>query len=110
MKYWSAMAPSGRLTPQQVATLNEIDSRSWSHPAPAIPQWARDIRTAGMRTAILSNMPVPVRDYVLDRSWLPQFDALTFSCDVGVCKPELEIYHDCLNKLAASPLRSAVSR
>jgi putative hydrolase of the HAD superfamily len=101
--YWSAMAPSARLTPEQVGTLTEIDGRSWSHPAPAMPKWARDIRDAGVRTAILSNMPVPVRDYVLDCSWLPRFDAFTFSCDIGVCKPEPEIYHDCLKKLNADP-------
>ena len=101
--YWNTLAGSRTLTPEQIATLTETDGRSWSHPAPAMPQWARDIRDAGVRTAILSNMPVTVRDYVLDQSWLPRFDALTFSCDVGVCKPDLEIYHDCLKKLNADP-------
>jgi putative hydrolase of the HAD superfamily len=101
--YWNTLAESGTLTPEQIAELTEIDNRSWSHPAPVMPQWARDIRDAGVRTAILSNMPVTVRDYVLHRSWLPRFDALTFSCDLGVCKPELEIYHDCLKKLNAEP-------
>lgn len=101
--YWNTLAEARTLTPEQIAQLIEIDSRSWSHPAPAMPRWANDIRDAGVRTAILSNMPVAVRDYILDRSWLPRFDALTFSCDVGVCKPELEIYHDCLKKLNADP-------
>jgi putative hydrolase of the HAD superfamily len=101
--YWNTLAESRTLTPEQIARLTEIDSRSWSHPAPVMPQWARDIRAAGQRTAILSNMPVPVRDYVLRSSWLPEFDAQTFSCDIGVCKPELEIYHDCLVKLGVQP-------
>jgi putative hydrolase of the HAD superfamily len=101
--YWNTLAESGTLTPEQIAELTEIDSRGWSHPAPAMPQWAGDIRDAGIRTAILSNMPVSVRDYVLLQSWLPRFDALTFSCDLGVCKPDLEIYHDCLKKLNAEP-------
>ena len=37
------------------------------------------------------------------RSWLPEFDARTFSCEVGVCKPESEIYRDCLKKLGTQP-------
>jgi putative hydrolase of the HAD superfamily len=103
--YWSAVAQaaSRTLTAVQIADLIEIDSRSWSHPAPVMVQWARNVRTSGFRTAILSNMPVPVRDYVLRCSWLPEFDSQTFSCDVGVCKPAPEIYRDCLNKLGAQP-------
>jgi putative hydrolase of the HAD superfamily len=103
--YWNtlAQAASRTLTENQILELTQIDSRSWSHPAPVMPQWARDIRAAGVRTAILSNMPVPVRDYVLDCPWLPEFDAITFSCEVGVCKPEPEIYRQCLLALAVQP-------
>ena len=67
--------PNARI---KLAELIEIDSRSWSHPAPVMPQWARDLRAAGLRTALLSNMPVPVRDYVLGCPWLPEFDARRF--------------------------------
>jgi putative hydrolase of the HAD superfamily len=103
--YWSAIAQraSRTLTADQASELIEIDSRSWSHAAPVMPQWAREVRAAGLRTAILSNMPTPVRDYVVRCAWLPQFDSLTFSCEVGVCKPEPEIYQDCLNKLGLEP-------
>ncbi len=103
--YWNTMAQtaSRRLTADQISELIEIDSRSWSHPAPVMPQWARDIRAAGIRTAILSNMPVPVRDAVLACPWLPEFDSLTFSCDIRACKPDPEIYRDCLNKMGAQP-------
>ncbi len=100
--YWSKVA-SSPLTPDQTSALIEIDSRSWSHPSPRMPQWARDIRSAGLRTAILSNMPVPVRDYILRCAWLPEFDALTFSCEVGVCKPAPEIYRNCLTQLGIKP-------
>lgn len=103
--YWNtvAQAASRALTKDQASALIETDSRSWSHPAAVVPQWARDLRAAGLRTAILSNMPVPVRDYVLRCAWLPEFDSQTFSCEVGVCKPAEEIYLDCLDKLGAKP-------
>jgi putative hydrolase of the HAD superfamily len=105
IEYWTTVArtASRTLTEDQISDLIEIDSRSWSHPAAAMPEWAQELRAAGLRTAILSNMPVPVRDYILACPWLPEFDAITFSCEVGVCKPEPEIYHDCLQKLGAKP-------
>jgi len=103
--YWNELARSASrtLAPDQVATLTEIDSRSWSHPARIMPQWARDLRAAGVRTALLSNMPVAVKDYVLGCSWLPAFDARVFSCDVGSCKPEPKMYRECLAMLDADP-------
>ncbi len=103
--YWNAVAQtaSRAVTPDQIPALTGIDNRSWSHPAPPMPQWARDLSAAGLRTAILSNMPAPVRDYILRCSWLPEFDSQTFSCDLGVCKPAPEIYRACLEKLGAQP-------
>jgi putative hydrolase of the HAD superfamily len=99
--YWKTL--SGGLGMDQIRALMEIDSRSWAHPAPLVPEWARDLRAAGLKIAILSNMPRTVRDYILRCPWLPEFDSRTFSCDVGVCKPDARIYHDCLRQLGAKP-------
>ena len=103
--YWSAVAEtaSRTLTADQIAELIQTDSRSWSHPAPVMPEWARNIRAAGLGTAILSNMPATVRDYVVRCPWLPEFDASIFSCDIGICKPEAEIYRQCLLALGVHP-------
>jgi putative hydrolase of the HAD superfamily len=103
--YWNATAQtaSSTLTPAKISELIDIDSRSWSHPAPGMAEWARDIRAAGLRTAILSNMPAPVRDYIVGCPWLPEFDARVFSCDVGVPKPEPEMYLECLRALHRRP-------
>jgi putative hydrolase of the HAD superfamily len=103
--YWNMVAQtaSRTLTRDQISALIEIDSRSWSHPAPAMPQWARDLRAAGMRTALLSNMPCSVRDYILQCAWLPDFDVRVFSCEAGICKPEPEIYRNCLSQLGVQP-------
>jgi putative hydrolase of the HAD superfamily len=103
--YWNTVAQTASctLTREQIDALVEIDSRGWSHPAPVTPQWARDIRAAGIRTALLSNMPAPVRDYILGCAWLPDFDVRVFSCEAGLCKPEPEIYRNCLTKLGVQP-------
>jgi putative hydrolase of the HAD superfamily len=105
ISYWNSVgkAASRALTTDQISTLTEIDCRSWSHPAPATPQWARDLRAAGLRTALLSNMPFPIRDYVLRCSWLPDFDVRLFSCEAGICKPDPEIYRNCLSRLGVQP-------
>ncbi len=81
----------------------DIDSRSWSYPAPVMPQWARDLRAAGFRTALLSNMPAAIRDYILGCPWLPDFDVRVFSCEFGRSKPAPGIYEHCLKQLGLAP-------
>lgn len=100
-EYWKTVARTGsrEITAQQISSLIEIDSRSWSHPAAVMPQWARDVHDAGFRTALLSNMPATVRDYILDCKWLPEFNTRIFSCDVRRTKPAPEIYEHCLREL-----------
>ena len=93
--YWNVVA--GRpLSPADVDRLQEIDSASWAHPDPLMPGWAQRVRAAGFRTGLLSNMPAPVRDYIVRCPWLPAFDHTTFSCDLRSTKPSPEIYQHSL--------------
>ena len=103
--YWNtvARAASRTIAADEISRVTKADNYSWSHPARAVGGWAGQLRAAGLKTAILSNMPVPVRDYVLGRPWLPDFDVRVFSCEIGVCKPALEIYHECIAKLGTAP-------
>ena len=103
--YWNAVARTAarELTPAQIADLVEIDSRSWAHPAPSVPEWAHALARTGIRIALLSNMPVPVREHVVGCAWLPRFDNCTFSCDLGISKPSPAIYLHCLQELGVSP-------
>ncbi|HLG98103.1 MAG TPA: HAD family phosphatase [Bryobacteraceae bacterium] len=96
--YWRAVEQilSRRLTEAQIASLIETDNRSWSYPDAVVPRWARDLRENGLKTALLSNMPASVREYVDRCGWLPPFDQRTFSCDVRAAKPRPEIFRHCL--------------
>lgn len=100
--YWNTVAQ--RPLPQhEVDQVQEIDSASWAHPNRLMPEWARQVRAAGFRIALLSNMPWPVRDYIIRCPWLPQFDHATFSCDLHVAKPAPEIYRHSLAGVDAAP-------
>jgi putative hydrolase of the HAD superfamily len=104
--YWHdlASAASRSLTSgQQLAALIENDSRSWSYPAPVVPEWARALHASGVRTAILSNMPVDVREYITRCSWLPRFHTSIFSCDLRIAKPAPEIFLQTINALGIDP-------
>jgi putative hydrolase of the HAD superfamily len=100
--YWSAVA-ARRVTEGELEDLNQIDCASWSHPAPSVPEWARGLGQAGFQTALLSNMPAPIRDFIQTCDWLPRFDHRTFSCDLGITKPSPEMYQHALAGLDVAP-------
>jgi len=104
-QYWMAVAEalSTSLMDTQVSKLLEIDSQSWSYPARDLPGWARDLHNAGLKTGLLSNIPIPVRDYIVQCQWLPPFQHSTFSCDVRIAKPAPEIYLHSIHGLGTDP-------
>jgi putative hydrolase of the HAD superfamily len=98
-EYWNDF---GSVTPTQIEQLNRLDGASWTHPDAVMPEWARQLRAAGFRIALLSNMPFTVRDAVLRCEWLPEFNQRTFSCELRISKPAPEIYEHCLRGLGVS--------
>jgi putative hydrolase of the HAD superfamily len=100
--YWNTVVEHS-LMQDEIDRVQKIDSASWAHPNRLMPEWAAKLRNAGFRTGLLSNMPAPVRDYIIRCPWLPAFDHTTFSCDLGVAKPSREIYEHSLAGLRAAP-------
>jgi putative hydrolase of the HAD superfamily len=108
--YWSRiLAVAGRTAdPGLLEGLNREDLRVWSRINDRVLGWSRKLRTAGVRTAILSNMPQPLLDLMnADPSfaWLREFEVRVFSCEVRMVKPELGIFRlllERMGELAAS--------
>jgi putative hydrolase of the HAD superfamily len=104
--YWQTVARDTGVdfTAQQIAELLEADARMWGNLNPAMIAWIPRIKAAGFRLGILSNMGLGVLEHLRPRfSWLDQFDQLTWSCDLGVVKPDPAIYLHTIKKLNVKP-------
>jgi putative hydrolase of the HAD superfamily len=63
-------------------------------------EWANVLRARGLKTAVLSNMSRTVSGWLRQTAkWLAQFDHLSFSGELKMAKPGLEIYRSCLGAL-----------
>jgi putative hydrolase of the HAD superfamily len=104
--YWNTIAREAGVQFSN-GTMEEVirlDNQSWARPNPVMVEWANAIRRSGIRTAILSNMPITLRRYLTDNAhWLREFEYATWSCDVNSVKPEPEIYWHTLNALRVQP-------
>ncbi|MGD8997238.1 MAG: HAD family phosphatase [Anaerolineae bacterium] len=63
----------------------------------------RHLRCKGYRTALLSNAPVGLRQYVEDLGIADAFDVIVISGAEGVVKPDPEIYRRALDRLGVAP-------
>jgi putative hydrolase of the HAD superfamily len=101
VQYWTQIADAAdkQLSKDQLSQAMTQDNASWSRPSNAMADWAKALRADGIKTAILSNMPLELRKYITACEWLPQFDHSVYSCDVGWIKPSYEIYAHCLQLL-----------
>lgn len=100
--YWGGLArEDGKVfSAAQIAELVILDATSWSRPNPATLAWLDQLRGAGLRVGLLSNMPPEIARFLQAQcDWFDRFDSLTFSCDVGQVKPGPAIYEICLKEL-----------
>lgn len=105
-QYWRQI---GRLAGKELSTaqIEEAtlrDARSWSRPNRQTVEWIKHLQRHNMRTAILSNMPLALKQ-IIEREcdWLPDFDVKVYSCDVLSNKPDFKIYQHCLQQLQVEP-------
>ncbi|MDP9112606.1 MAG: HAD family phosphatase [Acidobacteriota bacterium] len=104
--YWQDIAQSsGRVFDD--ALIDEMMRREvdfWGRFDDRVLNWARDLRAAGLRTGILSNLPRTLGERLRSEvGFLDHFDQVTFSYELGVIKPEAPIYLHALEGLGVAP-------
>ncbi len=109
--YWSRMLAAGRVSPsaELLEKLVRLDEGSWVRINRRTLAWSRELRAAGYRTAILSNMPPRILQIMRAEptlGWIGEFTVALFSCDVSMVKPESRFYLLCLEGLSVQPEES----
>ncbi len=104
--YWRQIATDhGRkFSEGQIQRLIEFDLGLWTNPGPTLLGWARSLRSSGLKTSILSNMPCDFSRYLRSHAqWLNDFDHYVFSGELGITKPDARIFRACLEGLHVAP-------
>lgn len=100
--FWSPLLRKGQreITPSALEKLIELDAESWGRPNTAVLDWVKQLKEAGLKLAVLSNMPAEIGRYLTaNRKWLQLFPQLVFSYELRMVKPEAEIYQKTLSLL-----------
>jgi len=99
------------LDDDRLAQLARADIESWRHINTDTVRLIRDIKAAGLRFGILSNIPYDFpKDIASHGDALPVFalaDLAVYSCDLGLIKPEAGIYEK-LREKAGCPYEDIV--
>lgn len=105
---------SHRLDNQVVARISHWYAEAFFDYPPPIspdaPQVLKELRGKGYRLGIISNTGMTpgrlFRRYLAQHNLLDFFQVLTFSDEVGLCKPSSEMFHLTLKALGTSPERA----
>jgi putative hydrolase of the HAD superfamily len=101
-EYWQAVARTAgaRIGEPRLPALIRSEIELWNHYDARVFTWIGELRAAGFRTAILSNLPRPLGEELrATPGFLEHFDHVTFSYELGVVKPQPEIYLDTIRGL-----------
>ena len=104
-EYWRKIGEANgvMLGAGQIAQLRQADVTMWGRLNPRILNWANELRLAGFKTAVLSNMHNDMIEHLkANGEWIKRFDFLTLSSSLGMAKPEPEIFQCCLKGLGVS--------
>jgi putative hydrolase of the HAD superfamily len=104
-QYWEAVArdAGAHLTAQNIAWLRQTDVAMWSNVNPQMLSWAAQLRAEAVQTAVISNMHMDlVKAARADFAWMRDFQCVILSAQVGLAKPDPQIFQHCLECLKVS--------
>jgi putative hydrolase of the HAD superfamily len=109
LEYWAELGRSGGkvLSPSVIDELMELDSTTWMNFDEPMWRWIDELRGAGKRVAMLSNMPGELGETIKARTdRMKRFDHVTLSYEINSAKPEAPIYEHCLEGIGTDPART----
>ncbi|GAA3563816.1 HAD family phosphatase [Nonomuraea rosea] len=103
--YWDAVAERLGTRFADVPALIDADLDSWCHVDPAMVDVVHELADQGHRLGLLSNIiqELVPRWEMRHGDWLGRFAALTYSCRIGVAKPERRAYEICAERMGTTP-------
>lgn len=104
--YWTRVAEDlgVSFTPAQIDELIETDILMWTSLNEEMLAWVVALQDKGFPTAILSNMGEEMLRYMRQEfGWLAHFQHHTWSCELGIGKPDPAIYVHTCERLGVSP-------
>ncbi|WP_219463465.1 HAD family phosphatase, partial [Nonomuraea rhizosphaerae] len=99
--YWAAVAARLETSFANVSVLLAADLESWCHVDEEMVGVVHELVDQGRRLGLLSNIIedlVPVWES-RHGEWLGRFASLTYSCRIGVAKPDPRAYEICARRL-----------
>ncbi|HVV09636.1 HAD family phosphatase [Amycolatopsis sp.] len=103
LAYWGAIGGALGVSVDESTSdrLTEIDIAGWSRVRPESLELLAALDEAGSALALLSNAPSSFARYAEKQEWARHFRVRLFSGDVGVAKPDAEIFELLLARLEA---------
>ena len=104
--YWQKIIEDAHLdlTEPEIDRLIENDVLMWSTLNEQMLAWVHAVQDAGFKIGILSNMGAELLTYMRQEfGWLGRFDHHTWSCELGIAKPDPAIYLHTCEKLQVAP-------
>lgn len=106
IEYWQTIAQRGGtiFTARVIEELIDLDNSSWMQFDSVMWEWIDQLRAAGKRVGLISNMPRDLGEALKSRTQkLSSFDQVTLSYEIHAVKPEPAVYEHCLEGLSTPP-------
>jgi putative hydrolase of the HAD superfamily len=106
IEYWQIVAQRGGtiFTERIIEELIDLDNHSWMQFDSVMWEWIDQLRSAGKRVGLISNMPRDLGKALKSHTQkLSNFDQVTLSYEIHAVKPEPAVYEHCLEGLNTPP-------
>ncbi len=97
----------GNYSPELVEKLEakrvETKVECFNHLHPQIIPMLEELKKQGLKIGLISNCYFEEAEVIRNSALFPYFDVVCLSCELGIRKPEEEIYKVCMRELAVDP-------